>query len=131
MKIWDLTKKFLFENFILLFLVSKFFFYLVFLFLFFNLKNNNYFFFLKFLKSIKYVGLIVFLYAINFLNNVSLVNHIKFSVNLLLILVSVSISLFFYKNNRFIKIAYSIKLIHLFIILDVLFRMVNFSILTN
>ena len=43
------------------------------------------------------------LYVINFVNNISLVNHIKFSLNLLLILVSVSISLFFYKNKIFIK----------------------------
>lgn len=130
-----LTKKFLFENFILLFLVSKFFvLFSFFISIFFNLKNNKLFFFSKILKIYKVcLVLIVLLYAINFLNNVSLVNHIKFSLNLLLILVSVSISLFFYKNKEIYKNSlFYLNLFNLFVILDVfLFRMANFSILTN
>ena len=74
---------------------------------------------------------VVFLYVINFVNNISLVNHIIF-INLLLIL-SVLLGLFFYKNKEIYKNnLFYLNIFNFFIILDVfLFRMANFSILTN
>ena len=106
------------------FLASKFFvLFSFFISIFFNLKNNKSFFYSKIIKIYKAcLVLVVFLYVINFVNNISLVNHIKFSLNLLLILVSVSISLFFYKNKGDYKNSlFYLNLFNFFIILDVFY----------
>ena len=133
-KFGNLISNFLFENFVILFLVSNFFVLLsFFISFFFNLKNNKKYFYLQIAKIFKsFFILIIVFYLFNILNDVKIVNHIKFTLDLFLIIVTLSISLFFFKNQDIYKNSLSyLNLFNILIILDIfLFRIVNVSFLT-
>lgn len=130
-----LVKGFIFDNIIFLFILSKQIMFINFIIsIFYLLKKNKKLFVKKILNAYKFFSLLILiLFVLGLINNISLINHFKFLSILLLILISLSISLyFFYNPKNFLNCLKFLNIINFLVIIDVfVFQLFNFSILTN
>lgn len=130
-----LIKNFLFENYVLLFIVSKYFIIINFIIsILYLIKTNKKIFFKKVKRIYKFFFiLIVSLFILNLINRISFLNHVKFISLIFLLLISISIALYFSKNHKIFKNCLSIlNIINLIIIFDIfLYKFVSYSLITN